>query len=257
MNDFFPADPDLVEPFVCADERTVSMHFDISSIQSRMRRGDPTVLELDYTRTMMGFVLFEAAAESILMIGLGGGSLPKYCHRHLPSARLTVVEINPHVIALRDTFHVPDDERLSVVCADGAAFVADTEPGWPVMLVDGFTAEGQSQQLCTQDFYENCRTALSPGGVLVVNLHADGRQDRLLLERIERSFDAAVLSVLTADRCNRIVFAGTPCRPGLGVAALCRRWDALDDVHRRTLRLGWPRLLQAASGASTPAGAVV
>ncbi len=256
MDDFSPTNPDLVEPFVYEDERTVSLHFDIASIQSRMRRDDPTVLELDYTRTMMGFVLFEAAPRSILMIGLGGGSLPKYCHRHLPSTGLTVVEINPHVIALRETFHVPDDERLRVVCADGAAFVAHSEPLWPVLLVDGFTYEGQAEQLCTQRFYDDCRAALSPDGVLVVNLHADAGQDLLLLERIERSFDGAVLSVLTADRCNRIVFAGAPCRPGRGVAALCRRWDALDNVHRRTLRLGWPRLLQAARGVPKPEDAV-
>ena len=35
------------------------------------------------------------------MIGLGGGSLVRFCHRHLPHSRMTVVEINPAVVALR------------------------------------------------------------------------------------------------------------------------------------------------------------
>ena len=80
INDFFPIDPNVVRPFVYEDERTVSLHFDIAAIQSRMRRADPTALELDYTRTMMGFLLIEANPASLLMIGLGGGSLPTFCH---------------------------------------------------------------------------------------------------------------------------------------------------------------------------------
>ena len=38
----------------------------------------------------------------MMMIGLGGGSMLKYLHRHLPEADLTAVEINPGVIELRD-----------------------------------------------------------------------------------------------------------------------------------------------------------
>ena len=47
---------------------------------------------------------------SCLMIGLGGGSLAKFCHHYLPETRITVVEINPHVIAMRRHFQVPDDD---------------------------------------------------------------------------------------------------------------------------------------------------
>ena len=34
--------------------------------------------------------------------------MAKWCHRHLPQADITVVEINPHVIALRDRFYMPE-----------------------------------------------------------------------------------------------------------------------------------------------------
>jgi spermidine synthase len=117
INDFFPADPDAVQPVVHQDERTLSMVFDMSSVQSRMRRADPVALELDYTRTMMGFLLVEPDPAAILMIGLGGGSLVKYCHKHLPLADITVVEINPHVIALRDAFFVPRDDDAFASCS--------------------------------------------------------------------------------------------------------------------------------------------
>src|SRR5690606_28313210 len=103
------------------------MSFDDVSLQSRMRLDDPNALDLDYSRVMMAFLLLQPQPESILVIGLGGGSLPKYCRQHLPAAHITVVENNPAVIAARDTFQVPpDDERFSVVCADGAEFLART-----------------------------------------------------------------------------------------------------------------------------------
>ena len=57
------------------------------------------------------------------MVGLGGGSLAKFCHRHLPRTRLTVVEVDPDVIALRGEFEVPDDERLAIVQADAAEYL--------------------------------------------------------------------------------------------------------------------------------------
>src|SRR3546814_6338557 len=39
-----------------------------------------------------------------------------------------------------------------------------------VLLVDGFDRDGQPAQLCSSQFYRDCRSRLNPGGVLVVNL---------------------------------------------------------------------------------------
>ncbi|MDE8344502.1 MAG: hypothetical protein POG24_11875, partial [Acidocella sp.] len=69
-----------------------------------MNLDDPCALDLEYSRTMMGFLLFKPEPKHIAMVGLGGGSLAKFCHRYLPATRIEVVEINPHVLALRDEF---------------------------------------------------------------------------------------------------------------------------------------------------------
>jgi spermidine synthase len=250
VNDFFPVDPNTVRPFVYEDERTVSLHFDIASIQSRMRRADPTALELDYTRTMMGFLLIEPNPASLLMIGLGGGSLPKYCHKHLPSADITVVEINPHVIALRDDFFVPPDgERFRVVQGDGAQFVAAVPRRYDVLLVDGFSYDGQPEALGTPAFYDACRAALAPRGVMVVNLHTEAPDCADLLARMVCAFDGQVHAVHSEDGGNRVVFAGRASDFWPSAADFSRRWLALAEVHRRTLRrsagriargLNWP-----------------
>jgi spermidine synthase len=196
------------KPFVYESLRSKALHFSISEIQSRMLIQDPHALDLEYTRTMMGFLLFKPGPLSIAMIGLGGGSLAKFCYRYLSRSRIQVVEINPHVIALRDEFHVPpNDERFTVVRGDGAQFVRLRATRPDVLMVDGFDRSGMPARLCSQRFYDDCAEMLQPDGIMVVNLHFGQASYDKLLERIRRSFNDVVLIVDDGELSNSIVFA--------------------------------------------------
>ncbi|WP_290727567.1 fused MFS/spermidine synthase [Aquabacterium sp.] len=197
-------------PVVEQDGDSVILSFDELSLQSRMRLDDPGALDLDYSRVMMAFLLLLPQPQSILMIGLGGGSLAKYCHRHLPQARITVVEINPEVIAARETFQIPqDDERFSVVFGDGAEFLAHTPRGsHDVILVDGFGIHGeQPEALCSLPFYKSCRAALRESGVLMVNLQDQEPQCSRLIGRIWQMFGESVVPLEVACGGNLVVLA--------------------------------------------------
>jgi len=195
-----------VEPFVYEDGDSVTMQFQIGEIQSEMLASDPNFLVLSYTRMMMAFTLFNREPKHIAMIGLGGGSMPKWCYSQLPMTDITVIEINPKVIALRDQFYIPaDDERFRVICGDGADYVARISELTEVLIVDGFDIQGQPPQLCSQEFYNDCHRALAPDGLLVVNLC--GLEDRRSIERIRRSFDDRVLVNIPEDGENKVVFA--------------------------------------------------
>ncbi|MDP1660239.1 MAG: hypothetical protein Q8L73_12935 [Methylotenera sp.] len=136
------------EPFVFEEIATLSLHFDMHSIQSVMRKSDPGSLVLSYTCTMMGFLLFKLEPERIAMVGLGGGSLAKYCAKYLPDSHFTAVEINPQVIALRDKFHIPaDSDKFSVLQANGADYVENKLDKVDVLLIDGFDEDGHSAKL--------------------------------------------------------------------------------------------------------------
>ena len=178
-------------------------------MQSMMHNGQPDALTLDYTKTMMGFLRLVRRPRHIAMIGLGGGSLAKHCYRKLPQTQITVVEINPHVIALRREFQVPDDNaRFKVIQADGADFVRDASPEFDVLLVDGYDVSGQPQQLGTQLFYEHCHALLTDQGVMAVNLHGFHPDYDLLMDRINRSFEGSTAEVAANKDGNVIVFAG-------------------------------------------------
>lgn len=241
------SDPAALDPPVVLETLTTrTLQFAIGPIQSRMQLGQPDALDLDYTRTMMGFLLFDGAPKCIGMIGLGGGSLAKFCHRQLPGARLTVVEINPHVIALRDSFGVPPDgPRFEVICADGARFVRDTAQRFDVLLVDGFDADGLPSRLCSQTFYDNCLDVLAPGGLLVANLHADHAAYPQQVERIRRSFDGALFAADPGDGSNSIIFASKGDAVRRPLAAAPRRPTGLRHEAWPALRAAFAQLLSA------------
>ena len=198
-----------VVPFVTEVNNHKSLHFSGEHMQSMMRNGEPDALTLDYTKTMMGFLRLVRRPRHIAMIGLGGGSLAKHCYRKLPQTRITVVEINPHVIALRREFQVPDDNaRFKVIEADGADFVRDANPEFDVLLVDGYDVTGQPPQLGTLIFYEHCHALLLDQGVMAVNLYGFHPDYGVLMDRINRCFDGNTAEVAANKDGNVIVFAG-------------------------------------------------
>ncbi|WP_158238411.1 MULTISPECIES: transferase [Luteimonas] len=201
------AAPRLRKPYVRHHDGFTSLQFVRRQTQSRMVTGDPDRLLIDYTRTMLATLLFQPAPRVLGMVGLGGGSQTKFCHRHLPTTRIEVVENNPHVVALRDAFGIPaDDARLRVVVDDGAAFVARQPAHFDVLLVDGYDETGIPPVLSTQAFYDACRDALTAQGVLACNLYV--RNPGVHIERLQQAFGARqVLVVDEPKMSNRVAFA--------------------------------------------------
>lgn len=235
-----------VKPFVYASATTKALHFSMHEIQSRMALDDPYALDLEYTRTMMGFLLLRPDPKRIVMIGLGGGSLAKFCHRHLPGARIEVAEINPHVIALRDEFHVPpDDARLRVLHADGARFVREDTAGADVLIVDGFTTDGLPARLSSQRFYDDCERLLGADGVMVVNLHCGHRHYPTWVERMRRAFGGEVLVVEDGELSNGIVFACKGAALARATPGAVRRPQGLAPAGSQQLVGAFARVSQA------------
>jgi len=204
-------------PLTVSEERGVrTLHVGGEAIQSAMRLDDPHALELDYTRCMMAFLLFHPAPRELLMIGLGGGSLAKFVHRHLRAVRAHVVELDQRIVAVaRSLFHLPpDDARLTVEIGDGAEALAPACAD--VLVVDGFDDESLPAPLVSQAFFDAAWAALDEPGVLVMNLMSDDPQLDRVLQRMESAFGGAVVCLPALNDPNVIAFAlkGAPRRIG-------------------------------------------
>jgi spermidine synthase len=178
------------KPFIVDNGRRRFLHFDFAAVQSAMEMRDPQRLVLAYTRKMMAFLLFNRQPRRILLLGLGGGSLAKFCHANLPTASLTAVELSPHVIAMRDEFGIPrDNGRFRVVNSDGAAYLSASTQPLDVILADACDRKGVAAELGSADFYRLARRRLSADGVFVVNICGDRDSIAVHLDRLRDAFD--------------------------------------------------------------------
>jgi spermidine synthase len=191
-----------------------TLHVGGEAIQSTMRLSDPWALALDYTRCMMAFLLFHPEPKAALMLGLGGGSLPKFFHKHLRKTRIDIVELDPRIVAVsRAQFALPaDDARLSVEIGDGAQALAPE--CCDVLVVDAYHDEEHVQELASQAFYDAAFLALGERGAMVVNFMDDDRLFDQYLRRVESAFGGMVVAMRALYDPNIIVFAlkGLPAR---------------------------------------------
>jgi spermidine synthase len=153
------------------------LHLGTPWVQGAMRIRKPKQIELEYVQRMMAWMLWrpsEQVAEGhAVQLGLGGAAITRFTHQVL-RMQTTVVELNPTVIAAcRLWFHLPaDDERLAVLEADAADWVADAAhlQTVDVLCVDLYDHEAAAPVLDDERFYAACRAVLAPGGLMTVNL---------------------------------------------------------------------------------------
>ncbi len=186
------------------------LHFGSPWIQGAMRIARPWNLELEYTREMMTSLLLREGPRwprKVLLIGLGAASLTKFLYRHRPLSHLTVVEIEPAVVAAaRHFFKLPeDDKRIHIVIGDGADYVLASDKKFDLVLVDGFNEHAHPGQLNSQPFYQACRSRLGEQGIMAVNLLSKGVP--LGYAAIRKAFDERALMFPSCESGNTIAFA--------------------------------------------------
>lgn len=155
------------------DMGTRALYFRSRLIQSRMDPTDPIRLVLPYSRHMMASLMFlpAEAGQKILMIGLGGGSLAKFILHHWPISLLDVVEIDAGMESLARTyFCLPEDPRLRIHVADGAAFLQTAnDTKYDMILVDAFDHHGMAETVYARHFFVSAKKLLTPSGFIVIN----------------------------------------------------------------------------------------
>lgn len=196
------------KPFVLDDGELRYLYFNTRLMQSAMRLKTPDSLELRYTQKMMAFLLFHGRPRRLALIGLGGGSLLKFCYRRLPGTHLTAVELDAQVLALQSLFHLPPaDARFALVQGEGAEWLATAEKGLDVLLIDAFNKEGFAPSLAHREFFQDAWDKLSGNGVLVVNLAGEPASYAGLVGTVMQVFDDQVLVVSVPEDGNHILYA--------------------------------------------------
>jgi spermidine synthase len=170
-------DPTLPEATIAEHDGVRYLHLGTPWVQGAMRLKKPQALELEYVQRMMAWMLWRPSTElthgRALQLGLGAGSITRFC-RSVLHMKTTAVELNPMVIAAcRLWFHLPaDDARFTLVNDDAARYVAEPAhlQSAAVINVDLYDHEAAAPVLDDESFYGACRGVLGDGGVMTVNL---------------------------------------------------------------------------------------
>ncbi len=231
------------KPFLIEDGTERTLQFSLAGgSQSVMRCTDPDELILPYTREMMAFLLLRPNPRHVVVAGLGGGSLVKYCYRHLPDTRITAIEINPWVISLRDEFRIPaDDERLRVVRADARNYFANPAPLADVVLIDLYDRRGAVPFLRDREFLTSVKSHLTDMGAVILNVVGTDTWCQDCTDAMRAVFGDPVVGVQVEADGNLVLLAlkGAP-----GASAL-RTSQARSEEVKQRFRLEFPAFLQA------------
>lgn len=142
--------------------------------QSCLDLKQPDQFALNYTRMMLAGTLFTSPdPKRVLILGLGGGSIPTALKSLLPDAQVDVVEIDPAVTRVaKQYFNFSETPKVKVSELDGRVFVKRalrSGEKYDVVLLDAFDHEYIPEHLLTKEFLTEVKGILGPRGVIVAN----------------------------------------------------------------------------------------
>lgn len=139
--------------------------------ESEANLADPDDLPMLYTRPMSIATIYPQDIKRVLVLGLGGGSIPVYLDHFLPDATIDTVELDPGVIDVaKKYFGVRETNRFHLFENDGRVFLnRHTEP-YDIIMVDAFTGSYIPFNLMTKEFYQLMRSRLALHGVAAINI---------------------------------------------------------------------------------------
>lgn len=151
-----------------------------------LETGEPWVV---YARVAPAALLLRPEIESLLALGMGGGSVGTYLRARLPELRVDYVDIDPVVPELARQFLLFDDDDFSRVHIDDARrFLTGSRETWDYIYCDTYIGSSIPFHLTTREFFREAKRHLNPHGVLGINL----------IDGPDRPFGKAILCTVRA-----------------------------------------------------------
>ena len=198
--------------------------------QSIAKPGEPEYLGFAYTKVAFAGLALTEEPRRVMVVGLGGGTMPMFLRKHYPNATIDAVDIDPDVVQVaREYFGFLEDERLKAHVGDGRAFVENAKEPYDVIFLDAFGTRNVPPHLTTVEFMRAVRRAVKPGGVVVGNIW--GRGSNPLYDNMVRTYQEVFDELYILDvpgTTNKILLALPRPQPldRAGLVQLARKTGA-------------------------------
>lgn len=147
--------------------------------QTCMVLNDRDRLVFDYTRMSFAGLLLQSKPESILIIGLGGGSIPMTFADLFPDAKIDVIEIDDAVVKVaKEYFYFNETQNMKVYVDDGRPFIKRAGirgEKYDYIVLDAFSGDYIPEHMLTREFLEEVKMIMTEESVLVANTFSTSR----------------------------------------------------------------------------------
>ncbi|MEW6720085.1 MAG: fused MFS/spermidine synthase [Thermodesulfobacteriota bacterium] len=218
---------------VYEEEGTRCMRFTrlFSARQTCVSLKNPDHLVINYTKMMLGALYLRPDPRKILMIGVGGGTLPTKLSSLFPAAEIHAVEIDPAVISVaKKYFDFRPGKNILVFEEDGRVFVKRAFKNgyrYDLILLDAFDHEYIPEHLLTKEFLEEVRKILMPGGVLAANTWSTSR----LYDHESATYQSVFGEFYNLRYLSRVILVKPDGLPSMDLVK--KNAHALDDRLKR------------------------
>lgn len=190
------------------------------STQSCFYKSAPNKLVFNYTKLLFSGLLINQNPKSVLIIGLGGGTMSNTLQQLFPQTTITNVEIDPAVIKVaRQYFDFFENDHVRTVIQDGRIFVkraALKNHQYDWIILDAFNGDYIPEHLLTKEFLQETKQLLTENGVLSANTFSVSKLYAHESETYRQVF-GDFYNVRNKKNSNRIILASNKTLPNQNV----------------------------------------
>jgi spermidine synthase len=177
--------------------------------QSCLYLANERKMVFDYTKMVTAGMVFKADAKRILIVGLGGGTLPMAFAELLPTASIVSVEIDDAVLrAARKYFKYKESERIKTEIEDARIWIkraVKRKETFDLVVLDAFNGDYIPEHLMTREFLQEVSALLGDNGLVLANTFSSSKLYHSESVTYQSVFPA--LRMLKTVKGNRVLLA--------------------------------------------------
>lgn len=184
--------------------------------QSCMDLRNPEHVAIAFARMVFAGLLVNTNPNSILVVGLGGGSIPAALNQIFPQSQITIVEIDEAVVRVaKKYFSFRENSNMKVVVSDGRVYIKRAglrSETYDLIVLDAFNGDYIPEHMMTREFLEETKRLLSFDGVLVANTFSNSKlydHESVTYQNVFKIF----FNFRTGYSINRIIIASNSPLP--------------------------------------------
>jgi spermidine synthase len=147
--------------------------------QTCINLNDPDRVVFPYARMTFAGLLLNPQPVSILIVGLGGGTIPTVLSRLYPTSTIHIVEIDAAVVRVaKQYFDFNESDKVRVFVQDARVYIKRAglkNQRYDLIILDAFTGDYIPEHLMTAEFLQETRSIMGETGVLVANTFSTSR----------------------------------------------------------------------------------